>query len=257
MITPANHNLVILVTGESGRQHGYEDRWDEGGSRFLYYGEGQIGDMRFIKANLALRDHVSAGKDVHLFETVRGKKGWLRYVGQMVCTGFDWTDAPDRERKMRKAILFHLVPVEAFAGKFDGEPVDAPEDRQLRRLSLDELRKRALANSADIRDASERKVSYRYRSRAVRMYVLRRANGCCEGCDTSAPFMTVADEPYLEPHHIRRLTDGGPDDPRWVIAVCPNCHRRAHYAKDRIDFNAKLGVIVARLEGVQAAVASA
>src|ERR1700746_1774493 len=24
----------------------------------------------------------------------------------------------------------------------------------------------------------------------------------------------------------RRLSDGGPDHPRWVVAVCPNCHRR-------------------------------
>ena len=41
MITPADHKLVFLVTGSSGRQHGYEDHWSEDGSTFFYFGEGQ------------------------------------------------------------------------------------------------------------------------------------------------------------------------------------------------------------------------
>jgi 5-methylcytosine-specific restriction protein A len=101
MITPAKHNLIFLVTGSSGRQHGYEDHWSEDGTTFFYYGEGQIGDMQFIKANLALRDHSTNGEDVHLFEEVPEKSGFLRYRGQMVCTGQEWVDAPDREKNMR------------------------------------------------------------------------------------------------------------------------------------------------------------
>jgi 5-methylcytosine-specific restriction protein A len=46
--------------------------------------------------------------------------------------------------------------------------------------------------------------------------------------------------PFLEAHHVRRLSDGGLDDPRWVIAVCPNCHRRAHYGADANEFNDSL-----------------
>jgi hypothetical protein len=38
--------------------------------------------MRFIKANLALRDHSTNGEDVHLFEEVTGKSGYLRYKGK-------------------------------------------------------------------------------------------------------------------------------------------------------------------------------
>ena len=70
----------------------------DGESTFLYYGEGKIGDMQFIKGNLALRDHVANGKGVHLFQAVPGKKGWLRYSAQMFCAGYDWVDAPDRNR---------------------------------------------------------------------------------------------------------------------------------------------------------------
>jgi hypothetical protein len=66
MITPAKHNLIFLISGASGRQHGYEDHWSEDGKTFFYFGEGQVGDMKFTKANLALRDHSMSGEDVHL-----------------------------------------------------------------------------------------------------------------------------------------------------------------------------------------------
>jgi len=103
MITPADHKLVFLVTGSSGRPHGYEDHWSEDGSTFFYFGEGQTGDMKFTKGNLALRDHVLHGEGVHLFEEVPTKRGYLRYRGQMVCTGFALVDAPDTQQNVRKA----------------------------------------------------------------------------------------------------------------------------------------------------------
>ena len=117
MITPARHNLIFLVTGNSGRVHGYEDRWSDHGMTFFYFGEGQSGDMKFTKGNLALRDHTLRGEDVHLFEEVPEKSGYLRYKEQMVCTGFTFVDAPDTERNMRKAILFELVPLQALIGQ--------------------------------------------------------------------------------------------------------------------------------------------
>ena len=85
-------------------------------------------------------------------------------------------------------------------------------------------------------------------AKAIRQYVLERANGYCEGCNLPAPFMTADGKPYLEPHHIRRLSDGGPDHPRWVAAVCANCHRRAHYSRDAVVFNQTLELAVGRLE---------
>jgi hypothetical protein len=41
----------------------------------------------------------------------------------------------------------------------------------------------------------------------------------------------------LEPHHIRRLGDGGPDDPRFMGAVCPNCHREIHHGDNAAGFH--------------------
>ncbi|RYE41397.1 MAG: HNH endonuclease, partial [Hyphomicrobiales bacterium] len=78
------------------------------------------------------------------------------------------------------------------------------------------------------------------RSADVRAYVLARAGGNCEACSAAAPFTTSAGMPYLEAHHIDRLSDGGPDDPRRVAGICPNCHRRAHFGSDRAAWNADL-----------------
>ena len=41
---------------------------------------------------------------------------------------------------------------------------------------------------------------------------------------------------------------GGPDDPNWVIALCPNCHREAHYGQNRADYNQRLTFIVRNIE---------
>src|SRR5271166_5468335 len=176
MMTPAQHNLIFLVTGNSGRQHGYEDHWSDDGTVFFYYGEGQTGDMRFIKANRALRDHSINGEDVHLFEEVPSKSGYLRYKGQMICTGYEWVDAPDTKRNLRKAVLFELVPLEAFDSPRDGAS-EGPtaSDHEAILESLSELRRRALADSAECRTPIERRALHRMRSRAIRQYVLGRA----------------------------------------------------------------------------------
>ena len=93
------------------------------------------------------------------------------------------------------------------------------------------------------------------RSQAVRRYALRRAEGTCEGCGLPAPFVTPEGEPYLEVHHLRRLSDGGPDHPAHVAALCPNCHRRCHHAGDARSFNGEVARRVRDREvalGVQA-----
>ena len=68
------------------------------------------------------------------------------------------------------------------------------------------------------------------RNPEVAAEVLERAAGKCEGCNKAAPFVRASDSsPYLEVHHIVRLADGGEDTVGNAIALCPNCHRKAHY----------------------------
>lgn len=61
--------------------------------------------------------------------------------------------------------------------------------------------------------------------------VLHRAAANCESCGKPAPFTTKASRPYLEVHHRTPLAEGGDDTVENAIALCPNCHREAHYGE--------------------------
>ncbi len=242
--TPSAYPLVFLFTGETGEQYGYRDGWESDGT-FRYTGEGQIGDMAFVRGNAAIRDHAAEGKDLHLFTVT--SKGFVRYQAQMICAGYELVPGiPDRSGNLRTAIVFQLVQssfVEDSGGFTKGDAPSTANTEPALTLwvqPLDDLRGLALQSPPAGLTAKETRRNAYHRSEAVRVYVLRRAGGICEGCGQLAPFVTKAGRPYLEPHHTRRLSDGGPDHPAWVIAVCPNCHRRAHHAEDAAEFNGGL-----------------
>ena len=125
-----------------------------------------------------------------------------------------------------------------ISGRRKGE-IDM-DDNFLAEANLDELRKVALLKAHGSLPPKKRAAIYRAKSAAIRRYVLKRANGRCEGCSAAAPFLGADGEAFLETHHTTRVADDGPDDPRTVIGICPNCHRRAHYAEDAKSFNASL-----------------
>ena len=88
--TPNGLPFIFLFTGEMGEQYGYEDGWSEGA--FMYVGEGQRGDMEFVRGNKAIRDHAINGKELLLFEALK-RKGDYRYVGRFDCAGWHTRDA--------------------------------------------------------------------------------------------------------------------------------------------------------------------
>jgi 5-methylcytosine-specific restriction protein A len=79
-------------------------------------------------------------------------------------------------------------------------------------------------------------------------YIKDIADGTCECCGNAAPFKDALGKPYLEVHHVVRLTDGGPDIPSNAIAVCPNCHRALHHSRHQNELKEKLYKSVARLK---------
>lgn len=191
--------------------------------------------MQFVRGKAAIRDHNVEGKDLHLFSYV--KKGIVRYIDQMVCVGSHYKDGPDANGNIRRMIVFELAPLQEFVETENSSEEILSVHNQIDTLPLSDLRAKALAASVGSRNPIERRQDYYYRSQAIKLYALKRANGICEGCRQPAPFITPLRKPYLEAHHIRRLSDGGPDDPRWVVAICPHCHRKAHYSEDATSFN--------------------
>jgi 5-methylcytosine-specific restriction protein A len=245
--TPQQFPKVLLFTGESGEQYGYSDGFQDDGT-FWYTGEGQVGDMEMLRGNRAIRDHESDGKSLHLFKSTR--TGWVSYIGEASYLGAHDATAPDRNGALRRALIFELAlnDREPEGVVPDLRLQDEKPGPELRGRSLAELRVAALASAAITATVAERRAIVRRRSEAVRAYVRQRAGGKCEGCDEDAPFLTPAGQPYLEPHHIRRLADGGPDHPRWVAALCPTCHRRVHQGADGMEWNQAIADRIGALE---------
>jgi 5-methylcytosine-specific restriction protein A len=138
--------------------------------------------------------------------------------------------------------VFHLIALDQGAL--------APSPENVSAESLDHLREKAYAaavaaTQAAVKDA---KRTLYQRSAAVHDYVLARAAGTCECCRGRAPFVRRDGSPYLEPHHTRRISDRGPDHPRWVGAACPNCHREIHFGADGDARNQRLQEYISQLE---------
>jgi 5-methylcytosine-specific restriction protein A len=233
--TPKDYPLVIAFTGASGQQHGYADGWTNDGV-FRYFGEGQTGDMTWKGGNVAIRDHVGSGEDLLLFQTLGD--GDARFLGEFVCAGYDLELAPDGKGALRQAIVFNLVP----AFELDDVTPRSSGGGGTGVADLTTLRRQALAavSTPAQADRTVAKRNVYERSNQIRAYVLARANGQCEACGRPAPFVALNGVPYLEPHHIRRLGDGGPDDPRYMGAVCPNCHREVHHGTEGRSLNERL-----------------
>jgi 5-methylcytosine-specific restriction protein A len=242
--TPAAHPIVLCISGDEGAAFGYADKELDDGT-FLYFGEGQEGDMTFDRSNnRAIRDHAANGEELHVFRKVRD--GFIEYMNQYDCAGYELREnVPDRNGNLRVGIVFQLVPHDQLVE-------DASEDGEaaagIDLGDLDTLRAAALEPPPEGDTPGDARRNVYRRSRAVRGYVLLRAAGNCEGCMQAAPFWRRDGSPYLEPHHIRRRSDAGPDHPRWVVALCPTCHARVHHANDGEAYNADLASKVGRLE---------
>jgi 5-methylcytosine-specific restriction enzyme A len=240
IITPSQHPLVIIITGEEGLVHGYADRTRPDGV-FEYFGEGQLADMVMHRGNHAIANHSSDGKSLLLF---RKTDDGLRFVAEMVYENHHLEVAPDRTGKQRQAIVFELRPLSAIVERTEDPTITVESAKPLEQLRA--LAKAAASTTVSSHISGARNIYER--SADVRNFVLARAPVHCEGCKSPAPFTRKNGSPYLEPHHIRRVSDGGPDDPAFVISLCPNCHRRVHAGADGDKYNAELLVAMASIE---------
>jgi len=239
--TPKGQPFVFLFAAPSGHQYGYQDGWDAEGV-FLYTGEGQRGNMVFRGGNKAIRDHAAEGKDLLMFESL-GKGRGYRYRGAFACASWEYRRAPDKSGRARNAIVFHLL-------KEDEPQIVLGTETKPASRPLEELRRGAYDAASPAAETAQNvaKRTYYERSEVIRRYVLARANGICEACRKRAPFNRPDGSPYLEPHHTRQVSDGGPDHPRWIGAVCPNCHREIHHGATGREKNRQLEVYLADVE---------
>jgi 5-methylcytosine-specific restriction protein A len=202
-----------------------------GDGTFIYTGEGQEGDMEFKRGNRAIRDHEKDGYELHLFEDVAGD-GVVTYLGQFRCEDWFHEHLPDTNNELREAIRFKLTPIGGTDSGYSADDLD--------RESAEELYRKAESSaSGDVEAQTTTSKSYS-RSEVVKRFARKLADGVCQGCNYPAPLIDKNGEPVLEVHHVYRRSDSGIDHPDNVIAICPNCHRRAHLSEDSQDFNGRL-----------------
>ena len=123
----AKFPFIFIFSGKSGSQYGYKVGWDNP-NIFSYTGEGQIGDMRFIKGNLALRDHLKNGKRVFLFKYERS--GFVKFVSELEYFDIGYFDTPDINKNDRVGIKFFFKKKGAYI------PV-SPEQFQINQVNED------------------------------------------------------------------------------------------------------------------------
>lgn len=94
---------IFIFSGKTGKQYGYEDGWDNK-DIFSYTGEGQEGDMKFTKGNLALKEHLDKGKRVFLF--LYDRPGFVKFESELEFFDVDFFETFDRNQMSRVGIRF-------------------------------------------------------------------------------------------------------------------------------------------------------
>ncbi len=183
-----------------------------------------------FQQNKTLAESKKNGVDVYLFEVFH--KGKYTYIGKVELAEKPYQDKqPDENGELRSVWVF---PVRLIGSRNQTVlPIDVirkneqAKQRAARKLSIEELEKRAQYSSGGSSVRWTATIYYQ-RNQYVAELAKRRAKGICQLCEHPAPFLDKSGEPYLESHHIKWLANGGPDNNKNVVALCPNCHTKMH-----------------------------
>ena len=236
--TPSKKPYIIIFSSPRGEEFGYEDGWNVDGF-YHYTGEGQVGDMRWVRGNRSIRDHAQDRKILLVFETA--KDGRRRFVGPMSYAGHYTKTLPDKNSNPRQGIIFKLAETDTPA------LVETPSPETKEGLGFLSSRRSAIEAAKDVAEKVKTAQERRKRSQTISIYVQERSLGFCEVCGYAAPFNRPNGKPYLESHHITQLADDGPDAPKDVVATCPTCHRRIHHGDGGDGVNAAALRLVEKL----------
>jgi 5-methylcytosine-specific restriction protein A len=227
---------IVTSGGRHGRKAGYFDEQHSDGS-WKYFGQGQSGDH--LSSNAANKRLLSGNQTILLFLTREPTSAEIRlrgnyrksfsFAGTYNVCGHEICVPTHGARQGNKLFRFLLAPADDKSYLvIDLSPGEA---------DIVKLRSRILAGSQNSTAVTGLCIDeYRQRSRQIRRYAMLRSRGKCEACGLPAPFVDDRGVGFLEVHHIHRLADDGLDAPENVAAICPNCHKRAHFSADRIDF---------------------
>lgn len=154
---------IFIFSGKSGAQYGYKDGWDNH-NIFSYTGEGQEGNMQFIKGNLALKEHLNSGKRVFLFEIEGG--GLVKFISEMEFFDADYFETPDKNGANRIGIKFFLkrigVSIPVKPGQFTLLPLNQDPHKILELNLPTETERSGLVTSRVGQGAYRKRIIHRW-----------------------------------------------------------------------------------------------
>lgn len=191
--------------------------------------DGKTQNIRTITASIARHGYRRIERNAEEFEQI-----WPHYDAECSRSGRPPSGATKKGPRDRSFFALGALPwsVELTAAtpddlqelaRFQGQiAASLASSSQQRRARL------ALA-SKQPRSVLRKTVAY-LRNPDVVAERLFLANGICDACQKTAPFIRAKENtPYLEVHHIIPLSENGLDTVANTQALCPNCHRQAHY----------------------------
>ena len=230
-----SHKTNSLVLVSNHLKSLYDDRWI--GESFHYTGMGTKGDQSInFMQNKTLNESNNNGVNVYLFEVFEANK--YIYIGKVILNASPYVEEQlDIDNIARKVVVFPLSLESGAIPNLNQNVIsdlNIKKEKKAKTLSNDDLKIKA--NSVKRKSGSRQVIGIQYeRNPIISEYAKRRANGICQLCNESAPFLNSKKEPYLETHHIIWLAKGGFDTIENTVALCPNCHRKMHILNLNID----------------------
>lgn len=225
--------VQVQFTPNPGDNERYRDRLLANGEiELIGRGKPRNGDQQATHGNAALMDAVRSTAHAPFPVYEKWFDNRYRYLGQYVVTAHHYEELVDNSPGY-KVYRFTLTPMELVA--LDGVPRDeilhdfeddiapglAPERRA--RITMSLIRDRALAERV------KKEAGYR-----------------CQRCSVKTSWVTARGLPYVEVHHVIPLGQAGSDNENNMVALCANCHRLMHLAKNadshREELRTKLAI---------------
>jgi 5-methylcytosine-specific restriction protein A len=248
-----NEKVVNVFFDEDGP---YADEIDHESGAIEYRGKGLTGEQKLTEGN-ELLENARLTKSAIRFWYKPSKGNWI-FKNWVAVLDRDNIEEEDIEGNLAKRFLWYLEPVVSEDKTlWPLELTQAP----IRNIATDEVvlvknSKNLLADYAKIAKELEenpttlslnikpRTPQPRRRKRAKDI-VIARAQGSCENneCTGMPPDVKNDGTPIFQVDHIIQLSEGGPDQPDNMIALCPNCHSAKTLGKNKNKMTARLKAI--------------
>ena len=245
-----NENIVNVFFDEDGP---YLDEIDHETGYVEYRGKGLKGEQKLTEGNLLLEEARLTKSAVRFW--YKPSKGKWTFKNWVMVNDRDNIEEKDVDGNLANRYLWYLIPVISENRMYWSEEI---RNSPIREISADELvliknSKDLLAdyerisrelelNPTSLNSGTKIRSPQPKRRKRAKDIVIARANGSCENdrCNGMPPDVKKDGTPLFQVDHIIQLSEGGPDQPDNMIALCPNCHTAKTLGKNRNDMTSRL-----------------